>query len=97
MEDNMKNKPKMYQNKITKEIHNNQSVFSGIGNKQPINNIRNKINTIIKGSDFIYSKKVYIVFDNTTIKRNIIGISGNSIVTIDNEYIPIDNITDIYT
>ena len=42
-------------------------------------------------------KKVYIVFDNTTIKRNIIGISGNSIVTIDNEYIPIDNITDIYT
>ena len=42
----MENKPKMYQNKVNKEFHNNLSVYTSIDKEKNIisnNNIRKKI------------------------------------------------------
>ena len=39
---------------------------------------------------------VHIVIGNEMIIRKIIGLFGDNVVTIDNEYIPINNIRDIY-
>lgn len=98
----MDNKPKMYQNKTIKEFHNNRSIYmsSNKYDSRPIidkvNDIRKKINDIINSNSFIYQTRVNIVIGNDTITRKIIGIFNNNLVTIDNEYIPLDNIRDIY-
>ena len=102
----MDKKPKMYQNKVNKEFHNNKTVFISYDNDNSISNdynkifdsniIRNKIDKIINSNNFIYSKLVHIVIGNDTITRKIVGIYNNNLVTIDNEYIPIASIKDIY-
>lgn len=102
----MSEKPKMYQNRINKEIHNNKLVYSSFDNDNKINNIysevvdsneiRKKINNIINSNNFIYSKMVHIVIGSEIITRKIVGLYNNNLITIDNEYIPIDNIKDIY-
>ena len=97
----MSDKPKMYQNRVDKVFKNNREVFM-TGDKEEIslvfnsNDIRRKINDIINSVDFIYRAKVNIVIGNDIITRKIVGIYNNNLVTIDNEYIPIDNIKDIY-
>lgn len=103
----MDKKPKMYQNKVNKEFHNNKTVYASFGNNGAVldsdydkvvdgNIIRNKIDKIINSNNFIYSKLVHIVIGNDTITRKIVGIYNNNLVTIDNEYIPIASIKDIY-
>lgn len=100
----MDNKPKMYQNKTSKIFHNNREVYTSYDKKSNTddnnvfinNNIRNKINNIVNSNNFIYSKMVHIVIDNEVILRKIVGVYGDNVVTIDNEYIPINNIKDIY-
>ena len=104
LEDGMDNKPKMYQNNTKKEFHNNKRIYMSYDNNtnteadilKSNNDIRKKVNNIMHANDFIYSKMVHLIIGNDTITRKIIGIFGNSIVTIDNEYIPLDNIKDIY-
>ena len=90
-------KPELYHNKEYKEFHNNREVFmsSDRENNSSIkssNDIRKKVNS----TSFIYQTMVNIVIGNEIIKKKIIGIRGNNVVTIDNEYIPLDNIKDIY-
>ena len=97
----MKEKPQMYQNRVNKEFHNNKIVYTSFDKNVNIkqytsDEIRKKINSIINSNSFIYSKLVHIVINNETITRKIIGIYSNNLITIDNEYIPIDNIEDIY-
>lgn len=97
----MDNKPKMYQNRVNKEFNNNKKVYTSFDreNNDKIwdsNDIRKKINDIINSTSFIYRAKVNIVVGNDTIVRKIVGIYNNNLVTIDNEYIPIDSIKDIY-
>ena len=99
----MEDKGKIYQNRVNKEFHNNKIVFTSYDNNSKseniivnTNDIRKKINDINNFNNFIYSKMVNIVIGNDIIKRKIIGIFNNNLVTIDNEYIPIDNINDIY-
>ena len=93
----MKEKANMYHNVINKKINNNRMVYASYSNNNKSNdNVREKINNIINSNNFIYSKMVNIIIGNDIIKRKIIGIYNNSLITIDNEYIPIDNINDIY-
>ncbi len=94
----MEEKPKMYQNKIDKVFHNNREVYASLDHNYNgnVTYIRKKIEQIIDSNSFIYSKLVHIVIDNKTITRKIIGIDNNSLITIDNEYIPLENIQDIY-
>ena len=91
-------KPKMYQNKVDKEFHNNKLVYVSYDNRNNYmkSDVRKKATSIINSNSFIYSKLVHIKIDDNIIMRKIIGIYNDNIVTIDNEYIPIDNIQDIY-
>ena len=97
----MTEKPKMYQNKTNKVIHNNMAVYTSFDKKNELikydtGDIRKKINDIISSNSFIYSKLVHILIDNKIIMRKIIGVYNDNVMTIDNEYIPINNIQDIY-
>ena len=102
----MSEKPKIYQNKEYKEFHNNKEVYMSSDRSnnnnddndilKNSNDIRKKINDILNSSSFIYLTKVNIVMGNDIITRKIVGIHNNNLITIDNEYIPIDNIKDIY-
>ena len=65
--------PRMYHNKIDKDLNNNERVFSTLDSN------------IIHTNSFI----------NKVIKR-IIGKNKNNLITMDNEYIPINTIRDIY-
>ena len=91
-------KPKMYQNKVDKEFHNNKLVYVSYDNRNNYmkSDVRKKATSIINSNSFIYSKLVHIKIDDNIIMKKIIGIYNDNIVTIDNEYIPIDNIQDIY-
>lgn len=97
----MKDLPKMYQHRENKEFTNNRQVYYGMekDNTNQIlstNDIRKKINDIINSPSFIYRTTVNIVIGNETIIRKIVGMYNNNLITIDNEYIPIENIKDIY-
>ena len=78
----MKELPKMYH-------HHENKIFNN-------NDIRKKINDIINSPSFIYRTNVSIVIGNDIIQRKIVGIYNNNLITIDNEQIPLDSITDIY-
>ena len=101
MEVIMDNKSKLYRCDRNKIFNNNRSVYASYeeDNSNIVynsNDIRKKINNIINSLDFIYTTKVNIVLDKETINKKIIGIYNNNLVTIDNEYIPIELIKDIY-
>ena len=58
--------------------------------------IEQKIFNIFNSKDYIYKADVTIVTDTQTLKKRIIGKNNNNLITIDNEYIPISIINDIY-
>lgn len=102
----MKELPKMYQNKINKKIDSIQKVYSTFDDKnrnttesniQYSNiSIDKKIDDIFKAADYVYKADVTIVTDSDIIKKRIVARNKNNIITINNEYIPISIIRDIY-
>ena len=97
----MNNKPEMYRNKITKSFNNNKEVYASYNKISDVSNwnttdIRKQIDEIVNSSFFIYSKMVNIMIGNDIIKRKIIGVFNNNLLTTLNESIPIENIRDIY-
>ena len=55
-----------------------------------------KIDDIFQDIGFVYKADVTIVTDNDTFKKRIVARNGNNLITMDNEYIPISIIRDIY-
>lgn len=106
----MKELPKMYRNKIDKDIKNNERVFSTMyENKNDIVNNQNifinnrnnytveqKIYNIFNSPNYIYKIDVTIVTDQETFNKRIVGKTKSNLITMDNEYIPINTIRDIY-
>lgn len=101
--------PRMYHNKIDKDLNNNERVFSTLDSSiNPtnissnfINNRNNltveqKIVNIFNSPNYIYKIDVVIVTDNNKVIKRIIGKNKNNLITMDNEYIPINTIRDIY-
>lgn len=97
--------PKMYHNKINKTVNSIQKVYSSIENhknnelrqnKYSSISIDQKIEQIFKEKDFVYKADVEIITDAETIKKRIVARNQNNLITIDNEYIPISIIRDIY-
>ena len=98
--------PKMYQNKINKSVPSIQKIYTTINNKQNERNNSNikyssisidkKIDNIFSSPDYVYKADVTIITDTEELKRRIIARNRNNIITIDNEYIPISIIRDIY-
>lgn len=98
----MKELPKMYHTKVNK-IGNIQKIYSTINTSQETSSskysnisIDKKIDNIFNSKDYVYKADVTIITDTDTLKKRIIGRNNNNLITIDNEYIPISIIRDIY-
>lgn len=104
----MKELPKMYHSTINKDIRNNEKVYSTMYNKENTSNnntlinnknnytIEQKIYNIFNSPNYIYKIDVTIVTDKGKINKRIVGKNKNNLITMDNEYIPINTIRDIY-
>lgn len=90
----MKKLPKIFQNEITKRIKNNQTKFS-LENKESPPNVEEFINNLFKGKRHIYNIKLIIKTKRKTYTTSIISKNKKSIITIENEIIPIKEIIDI--
>ena len=97
--------PKMYHTKINKPINSIQKIYSSVYDKssdEVIDNrysnisIDKKINNIFNSYDYVYKADVVIVTDDGKLNKRIIARNKNNLITIDNEYIPISIIRDIY-
>ena len=96
--------PKMYQNKIKKDFSNIQKVFSTLYEERTtleekpsdIYTVEQKIYNIFKSPTYIYKMEVIIVTNEGKKEKRIIGKNKDNLITIDNEYIPINTIKDIY-
>lgn len=103
--------PKVFANKIDKNINNNERVYVAKGsseafikeeNETQLNridlrelNINQKIKAIFNSKSYIYKADVEIVQKGQKVIKKIIGKNGNHLITIDNEIIPIETIEDI--
>lgn len=105
----MKDKGNMYKNRIDKNVNNSQRVYSTLNNDNIVikkvndnkktndfRSIDRKIYDIMHSNDYIYKADVVIVMKDKTINKKIVGKNGNNLITIDNEYINISDIIDIY-
>ena len=100
--------PKMYQNKINKTVPSIQKVYSSMESNDTRESSRDreiryssvsiekKIDDIFNSPDYVYKADVTIVTDGDTLRRRIVARNRNNLITIDNEYIPISVIRDIY-
>ena len=101
----------MYKNRINKKLDNTQFVYSTMdknnnevredpdirGIKYDNVSIDRKINDIFSADDYIYKADVKIVTDNDEVMSRRLGARNkNNLITIDNEFIPISSIRDIY-
>lgn len=107
----MKELPRMYRNKIDKEICNNDKFFSTMYNNRKDTivkesdrdfkrndnyTVEQKIANIFNSPNYIYKIDVVIVTDNTSLNKRIVGKTKTNLITMDSEYIPINSIRDIY-
>lgn len=90
--------PSVFASKIDKKINNNETYYKSSEVKNISlnkNDIDKKIHDIFNSSDYIYRANVIITLKSGEIKKKIIGKNNNSLITIDNELIPIEDILDI--
>ncbi|NLL45137.1 MAG: hypothetical protein GX247_05695 [Mollicutes bacterium] len=102
--------PKMFVNKIDKELNNNKKVYYSKSNniekeeKKEINEnwldlsnktVKEKLDAIFNSPSYVYQASVDITLKSGTISKKVIGKSLTHIITMDDELIPIDEIIDI--
>ena len=97
--------PKMYQNKFNKDIPNIQKVYSTLYDERnrdySVNEfsdhytILQKIYNIFKSPTYVYKVDVIITTKEGKFTKRIVGKNKDNLITIDNEYIPINKILDI--
>ena len=88
----MKKLPKIYQNKIDKNIHNNKEIDYV---KESNKNIKEVLNIIFNGEGYSYNKEVIIETNNKVYDTYIITRTKNNIVTLEDEIININDIKDV--
>lgn len=96
--------PKVFANKIEKNLKNNKKVYYSnkdeqneiIEPKLTTQNIYQKIHDIFTSSQYVYKADVKIKIKDKIIEKRIIGKNNNNLITYDNELIPISEIEDIY-
>ena len=93
-------KPKIYINKIEKNINNNKENYYYKNNDYKkdfsLINIKEKINDIFSSDDFVYKSNVIIILKNgKEIKDELIAIKNNELILLNNDKINIDIIEDI--
>ena len=82
----------MYNN-VTERITTDNNKTIGSKNNYTI---EQKIANIFNSPNYIYKIDVVIVTDNNTLTKRIVGKTKTNLITMDNEYIPINSIRDIY-
>ena len=101
--------PKVFANKIDRELKNNETVFYDRGSKEIKEEEKNnrkgimndtfslnqKINKIFGSSRYVYKADVDITTKEGKISRRVIGRNKNELITMDNELIKISDILDI--
>lgn len=100
--------PKVFQNKIDKDVSNNNKFYYSANKtnesdvKENLNrkeikpkNINKKINEIFASPTYVYKANVEITTKDSTITTKVIGRNKSYLITMDNKTIPIDNIIDI--
>ena len=98
---NIKELPKIYKNKIDKQINNNRNVYYSsneqMREKSDTNNktTLQKINEIFASQNYIYKAAVEITLKDKVLKKRIIGRNKDYIITMDNDLILINDIIDI--
>lgn len=106
----MKELPKVFANKIDKNLSNNDSlsysknedeiksskenISNGKNFKTEVN-INQKLNSIFNSPRYVYKADVEITLKDKKIVKKIIGQNQNYLITIENELIPISEIVDI--
>lgn len=96
--------PKVFANKIDKNLNNNETVYYNkneerkIEEKDPLSSIltvNQKINQIFSSARYVYKADVVITTKNGKLNKRIIGRNRNELITMDNEVININDIIDI--
>jgi len=100
--------PKVYANKIDKEIKNNETVYYDRGDKVEEKKetskkdilpkeftIQQKINKIFGSSRYVYKADVDITLKDGKVSKKIIGRNKTELITMENELIKIADIVDI--
>ena len=95
----------MYQNKINKPINSIQKMYNSADEQREYQrnerryssiSIDKKIDDIFNACDYVYKADVTIITDNDVLHKRIVARNKNNLITIDNEFIPINVIRDIY-
>ena len=96
--------PKVFANKVDSD-GNNEKVYhstdKAIDDKKEVykftfeKNINQKINDIFNSSSYVYKADVLIKLKDETVSKKIVGRNSTHLITMDNELIPISDITDI--
>lgn len=97
--------PKVFANKIDKELRNNEKVYyeKNEVNIEPLKEektdeftLNQKINRIFGSSRYVYKASVVITLNNgSKVNKKIIGRNKYELITMDNELIKISDIKDI--
>ena len=88
-------KPKVFVNKINKDIKNNKNSYKKLNNKQ-MHRKEKKIRDIFKSDTFVYKSSVTISLKNGRIlRKDIIAYKNDELITLDNERINVSDIVDI--
>lgn len=99
----MKELPKVFHNKINKELKNNEKFYYSNNDSNTHDrksdtsekNILQKINEIFSSPNYVYKANVEITLKDKKITKRIIGRNKDFIITMDNMLIPINDIIDI--
>ncbi len=99
----MKELPKVFHNKINKELKNNEKIYYSNNDQNTSDsksntsekNILQKINEIFSSPNYVYKANVEITLKDKKITKRIIGRNKDFIITMDNMLIPINDIIDI--
>lgn len=94
----MKELPKVFKNSIEKKINNNKELFiskNDVKEKNDSINIYQKIKEIFNSYKYVYKANVVITTKDGDVKKTLIGMKDNNLITIDNELIDISIVKDI--
>ena len=90
--------PDIYANPIEKNFHNTQETYYGSLNdssRSDRRSVTEKINAIFSSKEFVYKSKVRIELSNETKICTLVGKTDKSLLTLENDTIPISDIIDI--
>lgn len=93
-----KDLPNIYKGTVNNDNNQYKSILGEETKKDEVfnNDVKEDIRKIFTSKDFIYRADVLIILkDNSKLKKTIIGSNNNSLITIEDELIDINNISKI--